>query len=171
MSDDEKTAGEGGTAAAAASVPTEQPYIDEHTTEPNAPAAAATEPQVPSGKWQMPKPKFQQTSGYLPQGYVKQSGAEPEAPQQPTQQPAPPASATPAPAISEATAVEPQPDLMQLIPDEPVPENLPSTAPAKSSSPLPFLAVLLVVGAVLVVIVLLVIYIVFFSNSSGSSIF
>lgn len=169
MSDDEKTAGEGGTAAAA-SVPTEQPYIDEHTTEPNAPAAP-TEPQAPSGKWQMPKPKFQQTSGYLPQGYVKQSGAEPEASIQPAQQTAPPASAAPAPAISEASAVEPQPDLTQLIPDEPVPENLSAPAPAKSSSPLPFLAVLLVVGAVLVVIVLLVIYIVFFSSSSGSSIF
>lgn len=35
---------------------------DEHTTEPHANAP---------DKWEMPEPVFQQTSGYLPQGYVK----------------------------------------------------------------------------------------------------
>lgn len=45
---------------------------EEHTTPPMPAAQAAPE------KWSMPEPVFQQTSGYLPQGYLKeieQSGA------------------------------------------------------------------------------------------------
>ncbi len=68
MSDEERNAGEGGTATAAASVPSEQPYFDEHTTEPNAPSVEALPKPPAPGNWQMPKPKFQQTSGKLPQG-------------------------------------------------------------------------------------------------------
>src|SRR5687768_10914709 len=72
MSDEEKGAGDLGIATAAAGVPAEQPYPDEHTTVPNPserPAATAAA-QAADGKWEMPKPKFQQTSGYLPQGYL-----------------------------------------------------------------------------------------------------
>ena len=46
---------------------------DELAADPETAGAPTTSPDVKApDKWEMPKPVFQQTSGYLPQGFVKQ---------------------------------------------------------------------------------------------------
>jgi hypothetical protein len=145
MSGEENKAGDTGTGTAAASVPTEQPYLDEHTTEPNAPtlATAAAPPQATPQKWEMPKPKFQQTSGYLPQGYLKEinvdgdgagGGPENEQGEQLTAERITGIGQEPA-AAPATPAIEPQPDLSeQLIPEEPLsPANAAAVAPKNAS--------------------------------------
>ena len=46
--------------------------VDEHTIEPDAAAGYSAEERESKKKWEMPEPVFRQTSGYLPQGFVKQ---------------------------------------------------------------------------------------------------
>ena len=132
MSDEEKSTSETAAGTAPANeVPVEQPVDDEHTTAPNPPQHEA--PAAPP-KWEMPKPVFKQTSGYLPQGYLKEvqdaAGASPDS-ENTTQEQRPMVPEKPAggPDLSSvnllsppaAAAVEPQPDLSeQLIPEEPV---------------------------------------------------
>lgn len=149
MSGEEKKAGDRGAGTAAASVPSEQPYVDEHTTEPNArqQAEQAVTARPVQEKWQMPKPKFQQSSGYLPQGYLKDikmsdDGAADGTVDDETEQltaeritgigreaAAPPS----------APEIEPQPDLSeQLLPEEPAAVDTPVIA-QKSSSRLPMI--------------------------------
>jgi len=87
--------------------------IDEHTTEPQS--------DTPQGGWQMPKPVFRQTSGYLPQGFAKpfdSGAAAEESPEtEAVPDPAPEMSgeveapAPPAPAAVDARDIEPQPDM------------------------------------------------------------
>lgn len=174
MSDEEKNAV---TAAAATSggVPQEQPFLDEHTTEPNAPASRPEPPPSRDG-WQMPKPKFQQTSGYLPQGYLKNieqgagegnpfPGSEDTTQEQAAFVPSPP----PAPeAAADPVAVEPQPDLVdQLIPEDPD-ENLahqPAASKSGSSGVMVVLAVIAIV--VFVVAFLAAVYFLFLANPSS----
>ena len=70
----------------------------------------------PGGGWQMPQPKFQQTSGYLPQGYIDQIGVAGAAPS---------GAAAVAPALAPPTAgtaaVEAQPDLTEQLEPPPQP--------------------------------------------------
>lgn len=78
------------------------------TTPPN-PANAAV--PSPSQGWQMPEPKFQQSSGYLPQGYLENLGFD-----APPQAAVSGAAAAPAPAQNVAAHdVEPQPDLSEQL--------------------------------------------------------
>ena len=183
MSGEEKKVSDAGAGTAAASVPSEQPYLDEHTTEPNAPqqsewaAEAKSEPE----KWQMPKPKFQQSSGYLPQGYLKQvqmvsDETSPDAPsddgeqltaeritgidqQQPDDMPT-------------APAIEPQPDLAdQLLPDEPSFVASETSSPSKSGSRLPALLLGLAGILVFLAVFLAAVYYFFLAKSSGGSTF
>ena len=52
----------------------ETDVTDEHTTEPNAADEHTTAPNPRNPqKWEMPKPVFQKTSGYLPQGSTFQN--------------------------------------------------------------------------------------------------
>lgn len=136
MSEEDKNASDAAAGTAAATVPSEQPYLDEHTTEPNAPSSPPKAAPPSQGKWEMPKPKFQQTSGYLPQGYLKEMEAAAEAvkaapgSEDTTQEQAafvaPAASATPV----AAPEIEPQPDLSdQLISAES--ETTASVAPTE----------------------------------------
>ena len=68
MGDEEKSTGEAGVGTAAATeAPMDPPASDEHTTAPDPPQMQDTSAK----KWEMPKPVFKQTSGYLPQGFVK----------------------------------------------------------------------------------------------------
>lgn len=146
MSDEEKNAGDAGAGTAKASEPAEQPFSDEHTTEPNAPALPqqAIAPG-PMGKWQMPKPKFQQTSGYLPQGYLKDveaaaAAAKPGSEDTTQEQAAfvPQARETGTPAV--VPDIEPQPDLAdQLIPDESIEQTTAQTRAEKGGSSLPMM--------------------------------
>jgi hypothetical protein len=87
--------------------------VDEHTTEPQS--------DKPEGGWQMPKPVFRQTSGYLPQGFAKPFDSGAAAVETPASEavpdPAPEmagvveAPAPPAPAAVDARNIEPQPDM------------------------------------------------------------
>lgn len=168
MSDEEKSTGDQGMSAAAA-VPAEQPYPDDRTTLADASPAAG-----PPGKWQMPKPKFQQTSGYLPQGYLKvikeaagaarsADGSEDTTREQPVSKAEPAADA-------DSVMIEPQPDLSeQLIPDEPADDAARPAVPAKSSAR-PLLIILGLVGILLFfAIFLAAVYFLFFSGPAGVS--
>lgn len=179
MSDEEKNAGDRGSAAAGfVSVPAEQPFLDEHTTEPNSPSAPGPVQQAAVGKWQMPKPKFQQTSGYLPQGYLKDidpaaaAAAAPAGSEDTTQEQAPYAAAAAVGDGSAPPAIEPQPDLAdQLVPDEPASMIAGSPMPAKGGSG-GVMIVLGLIGILLFVAVFLAaVYFLFLANPSGGSIF
>lgn len=89
----------------------ESPAADEHAAEPQA---------DPPGKWEMPEPVFQQTSGYLPQGFVKQvenagmSSVPDENQTAPSPQPvAPQPPEIPTTPTMPVVAVEPQPDISE----------------------------------------------------------
>ena len=176
MSDEEKNAGDAGAGTAAASVPGEQPYVDEHTTEPNAPqqAAQAAASKTAPQKWQMPKPKFQQSSGYLPQGYLKDikmtaDGTSEDVTEENEQLTAEritgiDQAAAPPPA---APSIEPQPDLVdQLIPEDPPAVNQ-MAAPQKGSSRLPFLLLGLVGIFLFIAVFLAAVYYFFLAKPVG----
>ena len=87
------------------------------------PEINAAPPPVPSpaekGPWQMPKPVFKKTSGYLPQGFEKLAVFDPVS-SQPTAAAAAPQMAEPsgaAPAEAHAPVGE-QPDILEDISDE-----------------------------------------------------
>ncbi len=143
---------------------------DNSNSEPMVSAPAAPEPvntnqRKDQGGWKMPDPVFQQTSGYLPQGFAKKAEelgswevtpvVTPAAPQmEPEQEAAAPL----APAVVEASQpatpaeIEPQPYILdEMAVDESVPAASP-TAPApaaKSSGKLIFL--LLLIGGLLLI--------------------
>jgi hypothetical protein len=176
MSDEEKNAGEGGTATAPASEPPEQPFLDEHTTEPNAPQAKPAEQQTAPGKWQMPAPKFQQSSGYLPQGYLKDikppaakgfAGSEDTTQEQAPYVPSPPRQDGAAAKIP--LAIEPQPDLDQLIPDEPIVESAEGEVQVKTGSGFPMIVFGLIGIVIFVVAFLVAVYFLFLANPSSGN--
>lgn len=84
---------------------------DRHGAAAPASEADTAQPNPPEKRadgWEMPEPKFQQTSGYLPQGYLDQAGlAAAPAPAQT----ASPVTSPDVEAPAEAVSVEPQPDL------------------------------------------------------------
>lgn len=175
MSDEEKSTSEAGFAAATASVPSEQPSLDEHTTEPNAPEPVkrVAAPQS-AEKWQMPKPKFQQTSGYLPQGYLKEvdlarvtAGSEDTTREQAPYKSAPDQDGS-ASAVA-APAVEPQPDITEIIRDDADSGVAATPAPAKPSSGLPVIVLVLAGIAAFVLIFLVAVYFLFLKQPSAGS--
>ena len=179
MSDKEKTTGDG-TGTAAVSVPMEQPDADEHTTVPNASPASDKEVASASGKWQMPKPKFQQTSGYLPQGYLKdinQAAADAKiaGSEDTTQEQAPFAAAAGTqhgPAQSALPDIEPQPDLAdQLIPEEPVGADIAPQAKANSGSSFTLIVLGLIGLLLFAVIFLAAVYFLYIRPTSGDGLF
>lgn len=113
---------------------------------------------APNGGWQMPEPKFQQTSGYLPQGYEKQFGA--------AAAPASAPEAEPVPADVEA-----QPDLSEILP----PDSLPMAAPAvekkeRSAAVRVVLVILGVIGMVVFIgVFLAVVYFLFLAPRANGS--
>ncbi|MEJ7848679.1 MAG: hypothetical protein WKF92_11395 [Pyrinomonadaceae bacterium] len=101
----------------------------EHTT-PSMPAAPAAPAQ-----WSMPEPVFQQTSGYLPQGYLKQiedSGGD-----------APNGDVLDIPAIASNTTIAPlgQPPAEPILEMEAAPaaapQEIPDAAPAEAFQEIP----------------------------------
>jgi hypothetical protein len=148
----------------------EQPIVgsDMDTTPPN-PAL----PSKASSGWEMPTPVFQQTSGYLPQGYEKRYGQsvqpanEPDTltpdavEKQPTGEPveqAPAVTVEPQPEISdEHTFVEP------IATGTPLPKKRSGVVRA-------FLTIAaLLVGFVILVVFVGLIYYLFLAPSDGSS--
>jgi len=92
----------------------ELPISEADTTPPN-PANSAV--PSPGAGWQMPEPKFQQTSGYLPEGYLDRVAFEAPPPPDVSAAAAAPA---PSPAASEPE-IEPQPDLTEQLAPPPAP--------------------------------------------------
>jgi hypothetical protein len=107
-------------------------------SEPDEKIEAPPNPPQP-GKWQMPKPVFKKTSGYLPQGFEKAAGfgqSSPKASAAPAAEPsAPPAAADELDApVESAVPVGEQPDFLEHLDAE---EEVVSAAPmpAKKSNP------------------------------------
>lgn len=98
------------------------PVTEADTTPPN-PVNAVPPPD--SG-WQMPEPKFQQSSGYLPQGYLDQVNVGGGGP-------AVAVAAAPSPEPVVQPDVEPQPDLSEQLDTEPMAAAVPAT-PVKERS-------------------------------------
>lgn len=144
---------------------------DLNTTPPNPPAPAAPP------KWEMPKPVFQQSSGYLPKGYAEQFAptaeksesesppvnSEPAGEGNPTSETAAPALDVPA-----SKGVEPQPEIFEPLPEANSVE--PSAATPKKKRGLLRIAFiifgLLAAGFVLIFFLAVVWY--FFLSSNGS---
>ncbi len=169
MSEKLNIAGDAGVGAAPASLPDDEIPLDEHTTEPNAPSRPPQASQPPDGKWQMPKPKFQQSSGYLPQGYLKdvqqatESDASSQGPENPDLDQEPVAARA-----AEPPAIEPQPELAdQFIQDEPVTEAQKPSQKA-GSGPTALMFVLGILG--MMIFVALFIAAVWYFYFSGRSI-
>ncbi len=116
------------------------------------PENSAAAPPVPSpaekAPWQMPKPVFKKTSGYLPQGFEKLAAFDPVSSQ--------PTAAAVAPQMAEASdaapaefhsAVGEQPDIIEDIHDEAI-----ETAPPAAKRPSSVLRIAAAVFAVLLVL-------------------
>lgn len=176
MSDEERNAQQAGAGAASASVPAEA-YPDEHTTEPHADREPVAEPPPADGKWQMPKPKIQQTSGYLPQGYLKDmaaadaSKAAAGSEDMKQEQPAFAASASiHNDAVSGPVDIEPQPDVEQFVDENPPEQAVAhSSAAAAKKSPFPMILAGLVGILLFLVVFLGLVYYFFLSKPAGGN--
>ena len=137
-----------------------------------APASEADtiQPNAPENKsgWQMPEPKFQQSSGYLPQGYVESTGMDGGSAGDEAAPAAPAGDVPPAPA-----GVEPQPELTEQL--EAGPTVTPPPAPAvkeRSTAARVIMIVLGLLGMILFIAVFLgVVYYLFISPRDGGSTF
>ena len=138
------------------------PNSELDTTVPN--PSAAVPP--PAGGWQMPEPKFQQTSGYLPQGYIDNVAFAANAP-------APGAAAVApamAPAFSPDADVEPQPDLAEQLAEHSPPAPVPAPVNQRSSGARIVMIVLGLLGMVAFLAVFLgVIYYLFLAPRDAGS--
>jgi hypothetical protein len=134
----------------------------------------------PPGKWEMPKPVFQKSTGYLPQGFQGVSPADPQIGVS-TEEPTPAANiraqggaAAPVAAqeISESPNIQPQPDLsIEFSVDD---AALPPLPVNKTRSPAVRL-ILILLGITAMVVFLLVflavIYYLFFYHPNESQVF
>lgn len=154
-----------------------RPEEDLDTTAPNPPAT-----EKPAGGWAMPEPKFQQSSGYLPQGYIDQISAsrspEANADGHVEPPPAPPeevraeafAPAEPAAAQAFDDDVEPQPDLNEQLAEEPAPFTPTPVVKTSGSGRSVVMVILGLVAMVLFIVAFLaVIYFLFIAPSGGES--
>jgi hypothetical protein len=134
------------------------------------------------GKWEMPTPVFQQSSGYLPQGFEKRFQVPDPQADVPTDEPvaeiptsnAQAQAAAPAPAleISESPNIQPQPDLTEDLTVDPAPG--PVVGEKKKRSPVVRIALALLgilAMVVFAIVFLAVIYYLFFYHPSEPQIF
>lgn len=143
----------------------ELPISEADTTPPN-PADAAV--PSPDPGWQMPAPKFQQSSGYLPQGYLENLGFEAPPQADGSGAAAAPATEPPAPAVD----VEPQPDLTEQLPEEPVATAPTPAAKVRSTGGRIVMIVLgLLAMAAFIAVFLVVVYYLFLAPPNGGSTF
>lgn len=138
-------------------------------------AASASEadtiqPDAPENKggWQMPEPKFQQTSGYLPQGYLEKASLDGRS-EGDVVPPAEPAGDLP----PSAADIEPQPEISEQL--EAGPTVVPPPAAAvkeRSTAARVVMIVLGLLGMILFIAVFLgVVYYLFISPRDGGSTF
>lgn len=146
--------------------PTTQNAEDLNTTPPNPPPVEGG-PQA-TGKWEMPKPVFRKTSGYLPQGYEKLLAGSEDATIDPNPQ------AVPNIEIevfvdAGAALVEPQPDLSEVIIPEPEIDAVASAANTRKSNGLVWtiLGILFIVGFIAVFLAVIYLFILRPGGSDG----
>ena len=139
------------------------PASEADTVQPTAAAAAENK----NGGWRMPEPKFQQTSGYLPQGYPGKVGLDGTA-----------VTATASPITSPVLAVpaapdvevEPQPDIAEQL--QAGPAATPTAVKERSTGVRVALVVLGVLGMIVFIAVFLaVVYYLFINPQNGGSTF
>jgi hypothetical protein len=146
---------------------------DRPATAPPASEADTAQPNPPDKKsegWQMPVPKFQQTSGYLPQGYLELAGMEGKPTAGPAASAAAPAMVAPGTA---EIAVEPQPELAEQLENAPTvaPPNSPATKERSNATRL-ILIILGLLGMILFIAAFLgVVYYLFINPREGGSTF
>ena len=144
----------------------ELPISEADTTPPN-PANAAV--PSPGQGWQMPEPKFQQSSGYLPEGYLDKIAFEAPPPIDVSPNSAAPAFA-PAPDLG--PDVEPQPDLTEQLAEPPAPVVANAAVKQRSAGARIAMIVLGLLAMVAFLAVFLgVIYYLFLAPPNGGSTF
>ncbi len=145
--------------------PTAQNAEDLNTTPPTPTPIPDSTPPVEggpqaTGKWEMPKPVFRKTSGYLPQGYANIVHGSEDATVDPNPQAVPnneiEVSTDESPAL-----VEPQPDLSEVIIPEPEIDAVASAAKARKSNGLVWtiLGILFIVGFIAVFLAVIYLFI------------
>jgi len=144
----------------------ELPISEADTTPPN-PANSAV--PSPGQGWQMPEPKFQQTSGYLPEGYLDKIAFETPPPTDVS-----PAAAAPAlaPAPASGPDIEPQPDLTEQLAPPPTPVIVKPVVKERSAGARIAMIVLgLLAMVVFIAVFLAVIYYLFLAPQGGETTF
>lgn len=139
---------------------------DRSGSEPPDSEAETIKPDKELG-WQMPQPKFRQTSGYLPQGYIDKAGMSGTA----AGSAAAPAPTAEAPPQAAELDVVPQPDLSEQIETPPVSTVVPGkAAPARSTGARVAMLLLGLLGMVIFIVIFLgVIWYLFLRPADGGS--
>jgi hypothetical protein len=146
----------------------ELPISEADTTPPN---PANTAVPSPNQGWQMPEPKFQQSSGYLPQGYLDNLGFEaPDQADSTGAAAAPAMEAAPGPAG--APDVEPQPDLSEQLAEPQVVAPPKAAVTERGTASRVVMIVLgLLAMAAFIAVFLAVVYYLFLAPPAGGSTF
>lgn len=128
-------------------------------------------PQNPN-EWKMPTPVFQQSSGYLPQGYIEQFGAAVPKREVEPQAPSPEAAAPPTPPSAIAPEIVPQPDLNEQL-EDPVAPPAPAPPVKKKSGVGRVLLILLGIGLMILFLAgfLAIIYFLFIAPEGTGGVF
>jgi hypothetical protein len=147
----------------------ELPISEADTTPPN-PANEAV--PSPNQGWQMPEPKFQQSSGYLPQGYLEKLGFETPQAEASGAAVAPAMASAPASAPSGTPDVEPQPDLSdQLVEPQVVAPPKAAVKERSTASRVVMIVLGLLAMATFIAAFLAVVYYLFLAPQAGGSTF
>lgn len=148
---------------------TYQPNEEPDTVPHNPGAAAAKAPE----KWVMPEPVFRKTSGILPQGFAEQyahlAALEADT-DEPVSDAVAEAGGNPAATVPAAVKVEAQPDISELVAEEPAEETA-AAAPKKKSTAVRIVMALLGLAAVVlfIAVFLAVVYFLFLAPPDGGS--
>lgn len=150
---------------------------DLSTTPPNPPPPDPSPPEAVA-KWEMPKPVFQQSSGYLPKGYAEQFAPSARESESPTHaaspQPAGEGSSAaddipPAHGASPSAAdIEPQPGIFEPLPpdEDAVSAAFEDAKPKSSVSPIALVILALLAAGIVLILFLFGIWYFFLHNSS-----
>jgi hypothetical protein len=149
-----------------------EPGNESANAAPNTSETVEVPEQKPPGGWEMPKPVFQQSSGYLPKGFEKRFNVPDPQADVPTDEPiAEVPVAEDAPAAAPGPVVQPQPDVSEefALDAQPAPA---STKKKRSPAVRIFLTLLGIAAMIVFAIVFLaVIYYLFFYHPGDTQLF
>jgi hypothetical protein len=147
-----------------------EPKDGQPISEPGATVPNPANEGKPPGGWQMPEPVFQQTSGYLPEGYIDQLGLGGESGSSAATAKAMAAAPSIEPTAAPKIDVEPQPDLTEQLAEPPVIATPPVVVKQRSAGARIALIVLGLGGMVLFIAAFLaVVYFLFLAPAEGGS--